>query len=87
MRDLVGHGVGKFVHEPPAVPNFRAENMKRVRLEEGMTLAIEPMVCQGDYHVDTLNDGWTVVTKDGKLSAHFEHSVAVMGKGCRILTK
>lgn len=87
VRALVGHGVGKFVHEPPAVPNFSGPNLKRIRLEEGMTIAIEPMVCQGDYHVDTLDDGWTVVTKDGKLAAHFEHTVAVTKRGGRILTK
>ncbi|MFH0854873.1 MAG: type I methionyl aminopeptidase [bacterium] len=87
VRDLVGHGVGKFVHEPPAVPNFVINNIKRIPLEEGMTIAIEPMVCQGDYYVDTLDDGWTVVTRDKKLAAHFEHTVAITAKGCKILTK
>lgn len=89
VRALVGHGVGKFVHEAPPVPNFTYERggEPRVMLKEGMTIAIEPMVNMGDYKVETLDDGWTVVTSDRSLSAHFEHTIAVTEKGSRILTK
>ncbi|MFH0856703.1 MAG: type I methionyl aminopeptidase [bacterium] len=87
VRALVGHGVGKYVHEPPAIPNYVMSHQPKIKLEEGMTIAIEPMVNIGTYQVDTLDDEWTVVTADGKLSAHFEHTVAVTEKGVRILTK
>lgn len=87
VRALVGHGVGKYVHEPPAIPNYVMSHQPKIKLEEGMTIAIEPMVNIGTYQVDTLDDEWTVVTADGKLSAHFEHTVAVTDKGYRILTK
>lgn len=87
VRDLVGHGVGHKVHEPPRVPNFFDPKFKEVELKEGMTICIEPMVCAGTWQVKTLPDGWTVVTADGKLSAHFEHTVAITKDGCEILTK
>lgn len=85
VRDLVGHGIGRSMHEAPNVPNYGRPG-KGVRLEEGMTLAIEPMVNIGGYEVQTLGDEWTVVTKDGSLSAHFEHTVAIGKKGPDILT-
>lgn len=85
VRDLVGHGVGHDVHEDPQVPNFgkRGTGMK---LREGMVLAIEPMVTVGGYKLELLEDGWTIATKDGSLSAHFEHTVAVTKNGPQILT-
>ncbi len=86
IRDLVGHGVGHKVHEPPRVPNFFDPKFGRIRLREGMTICIEPMVAVGTWQVKTLSDGWTVVTADGKFSAHFEHTVAVTKVGCEILT-
>jgi methionyl aminopeptidase len=85
VRDLVGHGIGRKMHEDPHVPNFGRPG-KGVRLEEGMTLAIEPMVNVGSYEVETLGDSWTVVTRDGSLSAHFEHTVAIRRDGPDILT-
>ena len=85
VRDLVGHGIGRDLHEQPNVPNY-GRPAKGVRLEEGMTLAIEPMVNIGGYEVETLRDNWTVVTKDRSLSAHFEHTVAIGKKGPDILT-
>ena len=86
VRDFVGHGIGTALHEEPSVPNFGV--MKRgVRLLPGMTLAIEPMVNEGVYGVKTMPDGWTVKTLDGKLSAHFEHTVAITPDGPVILTK
>lgn len=86
VRDLVGHGVGHEVHEEPQVPNFYAPNMD-TELIEGMVLALEPMVNLGTYQVKTANDGWTVVTRDGKNSAHYEHTVAVTKNGCEVLTR
>jgi len=85
VRALVGHGVGTHLHEDPAVPNFGRRGMGPV-LKPGMVFAIEPMVNAGSFEVRTLDDGWTVVTKDGKLSAHFEHTVAVRPGGYEILT-
>lgn len=76
VRDYVGHGVGRELHEAPEVPNYGKPN-KGVRLYSGMTLAVEPMVNQGKYDVYRLKDGWTVKTVDGSLSAHYEHSIAV----------
>ncbi len=76
VRQFVGHGVGASLHEAPEVPNF-GERGRGARLLKGMTLAIEPMVNAGVPHIDILSDGWTVVTADRKLSAHFEHSVAI----------
>lgn len=87
VRDLVGHGVGKKVHEPPRVPNFFDPLSEPVKLKSGMTICIEPMVCAGQGEVKTLADGWTVVTADRKLSAHFEHTVVVTSNGFEILTK
>ncbi|UCH44952.1 MAG: type I methionyl aminopeptidase [Nitrospiraceae bacterium] len=86
VRSFVGHGIGHELHEEPQVPNFGNPGEGPV-LKEGMTLAIEPMVNEGNWGVTILDDGWTAVTKDSSLSAHFEHTVAVTEKGCRILTK
>jgi len=86
VRDYVGHGVGYALHEEPVVPNF-GKFGTGPRLESGMVLAIEPMVNMGGYEVRTLDDGWTVVTVDGSLSAHFEHSVAITDDGPRVLTR
>lgn len=85
VRKLVGHGVGSALHEDPEVPNFGRAG-KGVRLLPGMTLAIEPMVNMGTYDVDTLSDGWTVVTADGKLSAHYEHTLVITNNGPELLT-
>ena len=85
VRSYVGHGVGRELHEDPEVPNFGKAG-RGPRLVCGMTLAIEPMVNQNSHVVKTLSDGWTVVTADGGLSAHFEHTVAVTAKGPEILT-
>ena len=86
VRDFVGHGIGKELHEDPSVPNYGSPG-RGVRLLPGMTIAVEPMINQGTWEVDQLSDGWTVVTKDGKLSAHFEHTVAITKDGeCMILT-
>ncbi|MGN1060040.1 MAG: type I methionyl aminopeptidase [Clostridia bacterium] len=85
VRSLVGHGVGSALHEDPEVPNFGTAG-RGARLLSGMTLAIEPMVNQGTYHVNTLSDQWTVVTADGKLSAHYEHSVLIRDGEAEILT-
>lgn len=85
IRDYVGHGIGQKMHEDPQIPNFGHPGFGP-RLMSGMVLAIEPMVNAGKYHVKTLADGWTVVTADGKLSAHFEHTVAITPQGPRILT-
>jgi len=85
VRDLVGHGIGRSMHEDPHVPNY-GKSGRGVRLEEGMTFAIEPMVNAGGYQVETLDDNWTVVSKDRSLSAHFEHTVAIRGDGPDILS-
>jgi methionyl aminopeptidase len=86
VRDLVGHGIGRELHEEPQVPNFGRPG-QGPELREGMTLAIEPMVNAGGWEVVLLNDGWTTVTKDRSLSAHFEHTVAVTKNGSIVLTK
>ncbi|MEK7653218.1 MAG: type I methionyl aminopeptidase [Patescibacteria group bacterium] len=86
VRQLVGHGVGYQAHEEPQVPNYISNDFKNIKLEKGMTLAIEPMVNAGSWEVETLDDGWTIVTRDGSLSAHFEHTIAVGEKGGDILT-
>jgi methionyl aminopeptidase len=86
VRDFVGHGIGKNLHEDPQIPNF-GEKGRGIELRTGMILAIEPMVNEGKYKVHVLPDGWTVVTKDGSLSAHFEHSVAITDNGPEILSK
>lgn len=85
VRDFVGHGVGAKLHEDPSVPNYGKAH-KGMRLLPGMTIAIEPMINAGSYDVEVLDDQWTTVTKDGKLSAHFEHSVAITTDGPQILT-
>lgn len=85
IRELVGHGLGRSPHEDPQVPNFGEPGTGRV-LEEGLVIAIEPMVNVGDREIRTLEDGWTVVTADGSRSAHFEHTVAVTAEGPKILT-
>ena len=85
VRDFVGHGIGRKVHEDPNVPNF-GKSGKGPKLCEGITLAIEPMVNAGTYKVKTLKDGWTVVTKDSSLSAHYENTVAILSDGPEILT-
>lgn len=85
VRDLVGHGIGREVHEDPQVPNIGRAGYGPL-LREGMVLAIEPMLSAGSVDIRTLDDGWTVVTADRALSAHFEHTVAVTGEGPRILT-
>ena len=86
VRDLVGHGVGRQLHEEPSVPNFGTRGTGIV-LEEGMTLAIEPMVNVGTYEVRLDDDGWTVRTGDGKPSAHFEHTIVVRKGEAEILTR
>jgi methionyl aminopeptidase len=85
VRAFVGHGIGTALHEEPQVPNFGPPG-RGPRLKSGMVLAIEPMVNLGDADVDILDDGWTVVTSDGQLSAHFEHTVAITDEGPQILT-
>jgi len=87
VRDLVGHGVGHAVHEPPQVFNYEDKRMKEIILEEGMTLALEPMVNEGTFEIILAKDGWTYRTKDGKLNGHWEHTVVVTKDGCEILTK
>ena len=86
VREFVGHGVGRRLHEDPPVPNYGVRN-RGVRLREGMVIAIEPMVNMGVPEVTMLEDGWTAVTKDGSLSAHFEHSVAILTDGPLVLSK
>ncbi|RNC63025.1 MAG: Methionine aminopeptidase 1 [Candidatus Dichloromethanomonas elyunquensis] len=86
VRDYVGHGIGRKMHEDPQIPNFGKPG-RGPRLEVGMALAIEPMVNLGGYQVETLEDKWTVVTKDRRASAHFEHTVAIMENGPVILTR
>ena len=86
VREYTGHGVGVELHEDPNVPNYGIAG-RGVRIYPGMTLAIEPMINQGTKNVKVLNDGWTVVTADGKLSAHYEHSIAVTSNGIILLTK
>ncbi|MGH7273633.1 MAG: type I methionyl aminopeptidase [Nitrospiria bacterium] len=86
VRDFVGHGIGKNLHEDPQVPNFGLPG-QGPRLKEGMVLAIEPMINMGGAPVKVLEDNWTVVTQDGSLSAHFEHTISVTPQGPVILTK
>lgn len=85
VRDYVGHGIGRDMHEEPQIPNFGPPG-RGPRLRPGMTLAIEPMVNMGSFHVEVLADNWTVVTRDGKWSAHFEHTIAVTEDAPVILT-
>lgn len=85
VRDFVGHGIGRALHEEPPIPNYGREGTG-MRLAPGLVLAIEPMVNMGGHEVETLADGWTAVTRDGSLSAHFEHTVALTENGPEILT-
>ena len=85
VRDFVGHGIGRELHEDPQIPNF-GKSGRGIRLRPGMVFAIEPMVNVGSYDVEVLGDGWTVVTSDRKLSAHFEHTIAITENGPDILT-
>lgn len=85
VREMVGHGIGRALHEAPDVPNFGREG-HGIRLSEGMCIAVEPMINQGTYKIKTLNDGWTTVTADGQLSAHYENTLAITKDGPRILT-
>ncbi|MBU1248680.1 MAG: type I methionyl aminopeptidase, partial [Proteobacteria bacterium] len=86
VRRFVGHGIGTRLHEKPEVPNFVPKGVPGFPLKAGMTLAIEPMVTEGAVEVDILEDRWTAVTKDRKLSAHFEHTIVLTGKGAEILS-
>jgi len=85
VRELVGHGVGKEVHEDPQIPNY-GEQGTGLKLVKGMVLAIEPMVCIGNWQIEKCEDGFGYRTKDRSLSAHFEHTIAVTQKGPKILT-
>ena len=85
VRDLVGHGIGQHLHEEPQIPNYGSPG-RGVVLKPGMVLAIEPMINAGTYAVKVLRDGWTVVTVDGKPSAHYEHTVAILETGVERLT-
>jgi len=86
VRDFVGHGIGKSLHEDPQIPNYGSPG-KGIILKAGMVLAIEPMINEKSHQVKVLEDGWTVITLDGGLSAHFEHTVAITDKGPDILTR
>ena len=86
VEDYTGHGVGRNLHEEPSVFNFRTKDLPNVVLREGMTLAVEPIVNAGTKYCKTLNDGWTVITKDGKLSSQWEHTIVVLKDGMEILT-
>ncbi|MFO0764906.1 MAG: type I methionyl aminopeptidase [Patescibacteria group bacterium] len=86
VKDLVGHGVGHAVHEEPQVPNYRERHAPKIKLLEGMVLAIEPMVTLGDWHVHMKEDEWTIATNDGSICAHFELTVAVTKNGYELIT-
>jgi methionyl aminopeptidase len=88
VRQYVGHGIGKEMHEEPKVPNFVSNELLNddIILTEGMVLAVEPMINAGTSNVRTLKDGWTVVTRDGRSSAHFEHTIVINKSGCEVLT-
>jgi len=85
VRELVGHGIGKAMHEDPSVPNFGRKG-KGERLRSGMTLAVEPMITMGSWKTKTLNDGWTVVTADESLAAHYEHDIVIREGKAEILS-
>lgn len=89
IRNYTGHGIGRYMHEDPQVPNFVSKSLLDADeiLKPGLTIAIEPMICFGRYDTEVLNNKWTVVTKDRKLSAHFEHTIVVTESGADILTK
>lgn len=86
VRDLAGHGVGKEIHEDPYVPNY-GKRGQGVKLVPGMIIAIEPMLCLGTHHIEVDDDDWTIRTRDGKNSAHFEHTILITKRGAEILTK
>jgi len=86
VRDYVGHGIGRTLHEDPQIPNF-GEKGTGMKLRTGLVIALEPMINEGTHEVETLSDGWTVVTKDRKLSAHMEHTIAVTESGPEILSR
>lgn len=87
VTEFAGHGIGRKLHEDPQVPNYFRAGMPNPRLQEGMVLAIEPMINEGTADLEILDDGWTAVTADGKLSAHFEHSIAITANGPEILSE
>jgi methionyl aminopeptidase len=87
IRRFVGHGIGRKLHEKPEIPNYYAPGLPELPLQEGMVLAIEPMVATGSYEVDILDDGWTAVMRDGGMSAHFEHTIVVTHDGPQILSR
>jgi len=89
VKDFVGHGIGREMHEEPRVPNFVSSDLPTndFVLERGMILAVEPMVNEGGDDVRTLRNGWTVVTRDSRCSAHFEHTIAIVDEGCEVLTR
>jgi len=87
VRDLVGHGVGRSIHEPPQIFNYADPRMEKIILREGMTLALEPMVNEGGWEIILDPDGWTYRTANGKLNGHWEHTVAVTKDGCEVLTR
>jgi methionyl aminopeptidase len=87
VTEFAGHGIGRKLHEDPQVPNYFRAGMPNPRIQEGMVLAIEPMINEGTADLEILDDGWTAVTADGKLSAHFEHSIAITGNGPEILSE
>ena len=88
VKDFVGHGIGRKMHEEPRVPNFVSDELLAddILLTEGMVLAVEPMINAGTGNVRTMKNGWTVVTEDGECSAHFEHTIAIVENGCEVLT-
>jgi methionyl aminopeptidase len=89
VKDFVGHGIGRKMHEEPRLPNFVSDDLlaNDIVLTEGMVLAVEPMINAGTSAVRTLKNGWTVVTRDGKCSAHFEHTIVIVKDGCEVLTR
>ena len=86
IRDLVGHGVGHAVHEEPQIPHYHERRMPPVKLKEGMCIAIEPMISMGDWHIKQKDDGWTIITADGSLSAHWEVTIVVTQDGYELIT-
>jgi methionyl aminopeptidase len=89
VKDFVGHGIGRKMHEEPRLPNFVSDELlaNDIVLAEGMVLAVEPMINAGNSAVRTLKNGWTVVTRDNKCSAHFEHTIVIVENGCEVLTR
>ena len=85
IRDYIGHGIGRRMHEEPEVPNYR-QNTKGIRLRPGMTIAVEPMICLGNWKIKILDDGWTAVTEDGSLAAHYENTILITDGEPEILT-